>query len=207
MFNFKPKDYLFFELFISGSKIINNSANELRLLMDNLTKPEPILEKLTVLEHEGDSITHKLIEHTKKMFITPLDREDIFRITKDIDNVTNKIEAAAHKFYIYSIETPTPEAVEIVDKLVTATEDLITIISELKTMDKSKIMLEKIIKVNVIENEADLIYRKAVKNLFDNSTDVLYVIKWKDLYKYLEDSIDACEKLANEIRGVVMKYA
>lgn len=207
MFNFKPKDDLFFELFISGSKIINSSATELRLLMNNLQNPEEILEKLTALEHEGDSITHKLIEHTKKMFITPLDREDIFRITKDIDNVTNRIEAAAHKFYSYNIDIPTPETVEIIDKIVTATEELIIIISELKTLNKSKIMLEKIIKVNVLENEADLIYRKAVKKLFDNADDVLYVMKWKDLYKYLEDSMDACERLANEVRGVVMKYA
>lgn len=207
MFNLKPKDNLFFELFINGATIINSSALELKGLMNNLENPEPILEKLSELEHEGDTITHNLIEHTKKMFITPLDREDIFRITKDIDNVTNLIEAAAHKFYVFGVTEPTPEAIQIIDKLVRATEDVMVIISELKTLHKSQLMLDKIIEVNIIENEADRIYRKAIKSLFENPEDMIYVIKWKDLYKFLEDSIDACERLANEIRGVVMKYA
>jgi uncharacterized protein Yka (UPF0111/DUF47 family) len=68
-------------------------------------------------------------------------------------------------------------------------------------------MIDKIIHVNTIENEADQIYRKAIRKLFENPSDVLHITKWKDIYKYIEDSIDTCEKLANEIRGVVMKYA
>jgi predicted phosphate transport protein (TIGR00153 family) len=141
------------------------------------------------------------------MFITPLDREDIFNITKCIDNVTDDIEAVAHRFYMYSVNEPTSEAVAIIDMLIKATEDLVTVVSQLKTLNKSDLMVQKIIEVNRIENEADQIYRKAVKKLFDNPTDVLYTVKWKELYKYIEDAMDSCEKLANEIRGVVMKYA
>jgi predicted phosphate transport protein (TIGR00153 family) len=207
MFNIKPKDKMFFDLFSEGVKISNESAKELRALMDELRTPDEKLTKLSDLEHDGDTVTHKLLEHTKKMFITPLDREDIVSITREIDNVTDNIEAAAHRFYMYSLTEATPEAVQILDKLVAATESLMVIISELKTLNKSDLLLEKIIHVNTLENEADQIYRKAIKNLFSNVEDVLHVMKWKDIYKYLEDSMDACEKLANEVRGVVMKYA
>lgn len=207
MFHIKPKDDMFFDLFSKGAETFNNAAKELRAMMDDLGNPEARLTKLTQLEHDGDAVTHKLMEHTKKMFITPLDREDIFSITKDIDNVTDDIEATAYRFFMYGVDKATPEAIQILDKLVEATEDLVTIVSELKTLHKSTLMIEKIIHVNTIENEADQIYRHAVKKLFDDPKDILYVMKWKELYKYIEDSMDSCEKLANEIRGVVMKYA
>jgi len=207
MFNFKPKDNLFFELFSKGAEIFNTSAKELQLLMNELDNPNARLDKLAKLEHEGDVITHELIEYTKKMFITPLDREDIFNITKGIDNITDGIESTAHLFYMYNVTSATPEAIELVNKLMAVTTDLVMVISELKNLSKSTILTKKIIDVNTLENEADLIYRKAMRKLFENPDDLLFVIKWKNLYHHLEDSIDACETLANEIRGVAMKYA
>jgi len=207
MFNFKPKDNLFFELFSKGAEIFNTSAKELKLLINELDNPQVRLDRLVKLEHEGDLVTHELIEHTKKMFITPLDREDIFNITKGIDNITDGIESTAHLFYMYNLTSITPEAAELIDKLVAVTTDLVKVISELKYLSKSTLLIEKIIDVNTLENEADIIYRKAMRNLFENPKDPLYVMKLKDLYHHLEDSIDNCEKLANEIRGVVMKYA
>lgn len=207
MFNFKPKDNVFFELFSKGADIFYSSAKELKLLINELDNPEARLDKLVRLEHEGDLVTHELIEYTKKMFITPIDREDIFNITKGIDNITDEIESTAHLFYMYNLTAVTPEAIELIDKLVAVTSDLVKVISELKHLSKSTILIEKIIDVNTLENEADIIYRKAMRNLFENPQDLLSVMKFKDLYHHLEDSIDNCEKLANEIRGVVMKYA
>jgi len=207
MFNFKPKDNLFFELFSKGAEIFNTSAKELQLLMNELDNPNARLDKLAKLEHEGDVITHELIEYTKKMFITPLDREDIFNITKGIDNITDSIESTAHLFYMYNVTSATTEAIELVDKLISVTSELEMVILELKSLRKSTVLVNKIIDINTLENEADLIYRKAMRKLFENPEDLLFVMKWKDLYHYLEDSIDACETLANEIRGVGMKYA
>jgi len=207
MFNFKPKDDLFFELFSKGAKIFNNSAKELKLLMKELDNPKARLENLVSLEHEGDIVTHELIEYTKKMFITPLDREDIFNITKGIDNITDSIESTAHLFYMYNVTSATTEAIELVDKLIAVTSELEIVILELKSLRKSTVLVNKIIDINTLENEADLIYRKAIRKLFENPEDLLFVMKWKELYHYLEDSIDACETLANEIRGVGMKYA
>ena len=206
MFNFKPQDNLFFELFSKGAQIFNNSAKELKLLMNELDNPKERLKKLVNLEHEGDLVTHELIEYTKKMFITPLDREDIFNITKGIDNITDSIESTGHLFYMYNVTEATPEAIELVDKLIVVSSDLVKVILELKSLRKSTILVDKIIDINTLENEADLIYRKAMRKLFENPQDILFVMKWKDLYHYLEDSIDACETLANEIRGVGMKY-
>jgi predicted phosphate transport protein (TIGR00153 family) len=206
MFNFKPKDDMFFQLFSKGIEISNAAAKGLRQLMKEFDNPKQRLEELTKLEHQGDQITHDLVEHTKKMFITPLDREDIYNITKCIDRITDNIESTAYRFFMYNITKPTDETILMLDKLVEATDELVIAISQMKTL-KSDLMLQKIIDVNKIENDADLIYRKAVKKLFDNPDDLLGIVKWKDIYKYLEDGIDSCEMLANELQGVVMKYA
>jgi len=207
MLNFKPQDNVFFEPFSKGAEIFNNSAAQLNILMTELDNPKARLDKLVKLEHEGDLVTHELIEYTKKMFITPLDREDIFNITKGIDNITDSIESTAHLFYMYNVTEATQEAFELVDKLMAVTADLVEVIKELKFLRKSTILVKKIIDINTLENEADLIYRKAMRKLFEKPEDFLFVMKWKDLYHSLEDSIDACETLANEIRGVGMKYA
>lgn len=207
MLNFKPKDKVFFELFSQGIEIAAKSAKEFRKMVDELDNPNDRLVSLSNLEHEGDKVTHKLIEYTKKMFITPLDREDIFNLTKEIDNITDDIESAAQRFFMYNIDMVTPEAIQIIDKLVEATEELVKVVDGLNNLGNSDEMVKGIIDVNTIENESDCIYRNAMRKLFDNPEDILYVIKWKDIYKYLEDSVDACEKLANEIRGVVTKYA
>lgn len=207
MFSIKPKDEKFFELFTKGIQISSSAAKELRALMDELSSPDKRLANLTKLEHEGDTIAHNLMDYTNKMFITPLDREDIFSITREIDNVTDDIDATGHRFYMYYIDKPTNEAIALLDNLVIATEELVSIVAELKTLHKSSAMIDKIIHVNTIENEADQIYRRAIRSLFENPSDVLFVTKWTHIYKYIEDSIDACEKLANEIWGVVAKYA
>lgn len=206
MFNIKPKDDMFFLLFSEGVSTANKASKELKALTEDLSNPDEHLKTLTNLEHEGDRITHKLVEHTKKMFITPLDREDIYTIAKAIDSITDNIESTAYRFFMYNIFESNEETTQVINKIVDATEELVIAVAELKHLNKSKIILEKIISINRIENEADLIYRKAVKKLFDDPDDLLKVIKWKDLYKYLEDTIDCCELLANEIQGVVMKY-
>lgn len=206
MFNIKPKDDMFFLLFSDGIDIACKASKELKKLTEDLSNPDEHLKILTNLEHEGDKITHHLIEHTKKMFITPLDREDIYTIAKAIDSITDNIESTAYRFFMYNIVESNEETIQVINKIVDATEELVVAIAELKYLNKSKLILEKIISINRIENEADLIYRKAIKKLFDNPDNLLEVVKWKDLFKYLEDTIDCCELLANELQGVVMKY-
>jgi hypothetical protein len=140
-------------------------------------------------------------------FITPIDREDIYNIAKEMDNIVDTIEEAANSFDLFLITEVRDEAKVMSRLILECIVELKVVVNEMRRMKKSKLLQEKIIEVNRIENEGDVIYRKAIKSLFENETPPLEVVKWKLIFEFLEESIDSCENVANILEGVVMKHA
>ena len=207
MFSLYPKEEKFFDMFIMSARTISKAAELLREMMNDLGNAEAGFKKIKEIERRGDQQLHAIFEHLNRSFITPIDREDIYGIGKQMDDIADHIEAAASRFVIFSIPVATDEAKTIGDLIVECARELIGLMEELKRMKKSKKIIVKIIEINRIEEECDALYRKAIKDLFCGQTPVLEIIKWKDIYERLEQSIDACEDVANIVEGVVMKYA
>jgi predicted phosphate transport protein (TIGR00153 family) len=207
MFSLSPKEGKFFDMFIMSAKIIYKAAEQLREMMDDLSDAEAEFKKIKDLERRGDQQLHAIFEQLSRSFITPIDREDIYGIGKQMDDIADHIEATASRFVIYGITVATDEAKTIGNLIVDCTREMITLMEELNKMKTSKSIVAKIIEINRIEEECDGLYRKAIKDLFSGQTPVLEILKWKDIYERLEKSIDACEDVANIVEGVVMKYA
>lgn len=207
MFSLKPKEEKFFDLFIEAAQNVHQSAVKLRELMDDLGNKEAKLREIEHLEHKGDKKVHDILEQLNKSFITPIDREDIYMITKETDDIIDHIESTANRFIMFNVENCTKEAKMMADMIVDSSRELIGLMEELKIMGKSKKLTEKIIEINRIEDEADSFFRITVKELFKGNIETLEVIKWREIYEYLEKTIDACEGVANIIEGVVMKHA
>ena len=205
MINLNPKEDKFYKMFILAAKNVNEAANILRQTMDNLQQKETNACEVERLEHKGDKMVHSIIQELNKSFITPIDREDIYAIAKEMDDILDSIDSTIHRFIMFNIDEITEEAKMLSNFIVDSTNEIIGIMSELKNMKKSNDIMEKIIYVNKIENDGDTYFRQAIKDLFDNHTDVLKIIKWREIYQFLEDTIDSCEKVANIIEGVVMK--
>ena len=142
-------------------------------------------------------------------FVTPIDREDIYDITKRMDDIIDNIESILHRFIMFNISESSEEAKIFADFLIKATEEIVALMGLLSGMNKNvKEISDRIIAVNRIENEADVFFREVVGKLFRNeSLGALEVIKWKDVYQMYENAIDACEAVVNIIGGVVMKNA
>jgi hypothetical protein len=207
MFNLSPNEEKFFDMFIMSARTISKAAELLREMMENLGDAEAEFKKIKEMERRGDQHLHAIFEQLNRTFITPIDREDIYGIGKQMDDIADHIEAAASRFVIFDIPVATDEAKIMSDLIVDCTREMIALMEELKRMKKSKKINAKIIEINRIEEECDTLYRKAIKDLFCGQTPVLEIIKWKDIYERLEKSIDACEDVANIVEGVVMKYA
>jgi hypothetical protein len=207
MFSLSPKEGKFFDMFIVSAQLIYKAAEQLREMMDDLSDAETEFKKIKELERKGDRQLHGMFEQLNRSFITPIDREDIYGIGKQMDDITDHIEATASRFVIYGITVATDEAKTIGNLIVDCTREMIALMEELKRMKKSKSIVTKIIEINRIEEECDTLYRTAIKDLFGGQTPVLEILKWKDIYERLEKSIDACEDVANIVEGVVMKYA
>jgi uncharacterized protein Yka (UPF0111/DUF47 family) len=142
-----------------------------------------------------------------KSFITPIDREDIHLISKELDNIVDAIETIAHKLQMYSITYIRKEAFDMVKLIIQSTIDLTQLMLAMNELKKVDIMKKHIIEINRLENLGDGIFRNAMKNLFDNETNPIEIIKWKSIFEKLENAIDYCEDVANIVEGVVMKHA
>lgn len=157
------------------------------------------------IEHEGDAITRDLIQLLNTQYVTPYDREDIYELATSIDDVVDHLDEASDLLELYGVESPTRQAIEQCRILVGAVEHLATALGELKGL---RGVQKELIALKDLEDEGDRVVRGAIADLFrDPRIDPLIVIRWKDIFEALEDSLDACETAANVIGNIVVKNA
>ena len=153
-------------------------------------------------EHEGDRITHDIIDRLNHTFVTPIDREDILALASALDDIVDYTEEVADYLGLYKIEAPMDQAIRLARVLKAAgRSDRRGDPAAAGLPDISRYTVE----INRLENEGDRITREAVASLFDGGIDPMVVIRWKDLFERLEAAIDATERVANIIEGIVIK--
>jgi len=207
MFRVTSKEERFFDYFIETSEIICKAAALLDDLTNNYNNVNEKIKSIEDAEHACDNMVHKILNELNKAFITPIDREDIYTIAREMDNITDDIEAAAQRFSMYNVKQVRPDALKLSKLIVNATSELKNVMIEMKNMKTSKTLEDKIIEVNNVEDEGDTAFRDAMANLFLTEQDAVEVIKWKEIIELFENTLDACEDVANIVEGVVMKHA
>ncbi len=203
-FNFLPRDEQYFVLFEEAARNITESALLLQDLVQNFTDAEEKAARIRALEERGDEITFQIISRLGKSFITPIEREDIFSIARELDDIVDLIDASAARLATYAIEVPTDAAKEFAGLIVRGSRELEKVLALLHKKDISQIRLPKMA-VNKVESDADRLLRKVVAGLFTGGQDALTVIKWKEIYETLEEVTDRQEGLANLIEGIIVK--
>jgi len=162
-------------------------------------------EQVKAVETAGDDLTRDLINLLNTQYVTPFDREDIYLLATEIDDVVDYLEEASDLLGLYGVEMPTRHAVEQCRVIVRACEQLAVACDNLKGM---RGVQQALIEVKQLEDEGDRILRDALGSLFrDEGIDPLIVIRWKDIYEALERALDACETAANVIGNIVVKNA
>jgi predicted phosphate transport protein (TIGR00153 family) len=160
-------------------------------------------EQVKKEETEGDSITRELITLLNTQYVTPFDREDIYLLATEIDDVVDYLEEASDLLGLYGVEMPTRHAVEQCGIIVRACEQLATACDNLKGM---RGVQDALVELKSLEDEGDRVLRDALAALFrDEGIDPLIVIRWKDIYEALERALDACETAANVIANILVK--
>lgn len=203
-FNFLPRDEQYFVLFEEAARNITESALALQEMVEHFTEVEEKAARIRAFEERGDEITFQIISRLGKSFITPIEREDIFAITRELDDIVDVIDASAARLATYAIDQPTEAAREFARLIVEASRELEKVLALLHKKDVSQIRLPKMA-VNKVESEADRLLRRVVAGLFTSGQDALTVIKWKEIYETLELVTDRQEGLANLIEGIIVK--
>lgn len=199
-----PRDESFFELFVRQARNIEAAADELRELISDYRDVEARAARIRHLEHEGDEMTHEVMRRLNTVFVTPLDHEDIHKLTSTLDDVLDHIEAAADLFVLHKIEAPLPDMKAQADVLVQATR---AVREGLEVLPRYSQLAPHWIEVNRLENDGDRVYRRAVADLFDGDHRALDVLKWKDIIDELEAAIDRLEDVSDVLEAIALKHA
>jgi hypothetical protein len=206
-FPFLPKSEEFFDLFEEGAANLVKIAELFRELVEKWEGVEDKVREITELEHKGDDVIHRIMANLHSTFLTPLDREDIASLAQRLDDVVDFIQAAAEHMLIYKIACPTKSALELANVIVDAAHEVERAMPGLRRRAALGQMLARCVELNRLENEADRILRRALGELFENGTDVIDIIKWREIYEYMETATDRCEDVANVLEGVALKHA
>lgn len=202
-----PREGRFFVLFDESARNAADVAQKLKDMIYNWSNAEKDVASIMEMEHKGDGITHEIIALVHKTFVTPFDREDIALLAHSLDDIVDFIESAADSMKLYEIKEPTARAKQLADIIVQTTIEVREAISELRRKVDLKQILKRSVEINRLENMADQIYREALAELFHDSKDITYIIKWREIYEYMETATDRCEDVANVLEGVALKYA
>ena len=206
-FSFFPKEEGFFDILEEASENVVKGAKAFRELVSHWSLDSELIPQIREIEHEGDRMTHEVIDRLNRTFITPIDREDIHDLAKELDDVIDIIQATMDRMQLYRIETSSPVLVQMVEVLLKSTEVVDKAIKSLRDMKHTRSTLDFCIEVNRLENEGDAIFKTALGNLFSEKRDVLDIIRWKEVYEAAEFANDKCEDIANIIEGIIVKNA
>jgi uncharacterized protein len=197
-----PRDRTFFDLFIEAGENTVKASRLLDQMMATWPDSGDLSQQILDAEHEGDRITHAIVKRLNSTFVTPIDREDIYGLATQMDDIVDYTEEAADFLGLYKIEAPMSQAQELTKVLVAACEQLAAGLEHLRDFkDLDRYWIE----IHRLENDGDRISRNAVASLFSNGIDPMMVIRWKDMFAVLENAIDATETAAQILEGIVIK--
>ncbi|MQA87303.1 MAG: DUF47 family protein [Streptosporangiales bacterium] len=197
-----PQENSYYDMFAESA---NNIITAARLLVDLIgdgSDREEIAGKMRVCEHAGDEITHNIMRRLNESFITPFDREDIYRLASTLDDVMDFMEASADLVVLYRLDELPKDVIRQVEVLERAAELTGEAMPRLRSM---KDLSEYWIEINRLENQADQVYRRLLAKLFSGEYDTLTVLKLKEVIDQLEEAADAFEHVANTVESIAVK--
>jgi uncharacterized protein len=202
-FRLIPREEKFYDDFKQMADQLRHGA---RLLEEMFAVDPPLLDKaheIKEIEHKCDFLTHEIIQRLNKTFVTPIDREDIHELARTLDDVMDAIDNAAALIPLYRIDKMRAGAREMTRVIIQQTDEIRVAV---EALEARKGVLERAIEINRLENEADRIHKHALGTLFDEETNPIMVVKWKEIFDILEEATDACEDVANLLENVVVKH-
>jgi len=197
-----PRDSAFYGMFTEAGRNVAEAAEVLAGLLDPNANREAIAKELREREHAGDAVTHRIMRRLNSSFVTPFDREDIYRLASALDDVIDSIEAAADFVVLADVGKLPALMADQIQLLVRSAAETGDAMGRLKTLrDLEPYWIE----VNRLENEADRVYRKLLSRLFSGDYDALTMVKLREVADGLEDAADALEHVAHAVETIAVK--
>jgi uncharacterized protein len=198
-----PQKREFFDLFNqAAANAVAISSRLIELLEEFPTRSGEGMRDIKELEHQGDRLTHELVDLINRTFVTPFDRDDMYRLAGVLDDICDNIDDSAEKILGYGareIREPARRQAELIHR---AAIKLSEAIARLEGFKDSK---RQLIELRTLEDEGDRIAREAIAELFGGGVDAITLIRWKDIHEQLEEAIDACENAVDVLEAILVK--
>ncbi len=193
-----------FDLFERAAANIVRAATLLDEMLADFPETQGLAREILICEQDGDQITHEVIKRLNHTFVTPIDREDVLRLTSALDDIVDYIEEVADYLGLYRIEAPMIQSQALAHVLLDSVRQIELAIPLVREYKDVKVHT---VEVHRLENEGDRIVRGAIASLFEGGIDPMVVIRWKDIFERLENAIDSTERAAYLLEGIVIKNA
>ncbi len=202
----KKQDSYYFDNFSACAEYSLQAARLLGGIMKgfNADELESYTAKMHEIEHAADMKKHELMEVLIKAFITPIDREDIMEVSRNLDDLTDKLEDVVIRLYCNNVTAIRHDAIELTEVVIKLCQEVSGLMKNFRDVKHPKNLKEHIIRINSLEEDADRLYIKAMHDLH-TETNVMEVIAWRDIYTYLEKCSDTAEHVADIVESVVLK--
>ncbi len=204
--NFLPKEVKFFDyLNLQGENLVKASGY-FKSILKNGVMDEASARKIHDLEHEGDTLNHEITDMLNRTFITPIDREDIYALANQLDDVMDMLNAMAGRMKLYKLDPGDEYFSQFMDLIDQSAVALSNAVKHMHDTKRARRVLDHCIEVNRLENVGDQVREKAISNLFETEKDPIMVIKWKEIYEVAEGTMDKCEHVAKVIESILVKH-
>ena len=203
---FFPQEFSFFDLF---AKQVGYAVEAALCFKEWASKgaDEAMLRKIETIEHQADEVAHTIIGQLDKTFITPFDREDIYTLVKEMDDITDMINTIMSRMIVYKLTEVNETLVEFASVIEQSVLCVERAVKGLRKPKKAKSVLEYCVEINRLENVGDAMRDAVLTKLFEEEKDPIAIIKWKEIYQYAETVLDICEDVANVVESILVKQA
>jgi predicted phosphate transport protein (TIGR00153 family) len=206
-FTFLPKGFNFYNLFDEQADVAVEAVVLFNEIVRCGTVDAASLTQMDALEHRGDQITHDLIERLNKTFITPFDREDIYRLATELDDVVDMMDTIVGRLRVYKLYGVNKNLVEFATVIEQSVRQVALAVKGLRKANNFKAIMESCVEVNRLENVGDTMRDESLADLFETESNAIAVIKWKEIYQDAETVLDVCEDVANVVESILLKQA
>ena len=203
---FFPREFDFFNLFEKQADYAVESAKKFKEIASTRSViNEEMHKSIQDLEHKADGASHTIIDQLNKTFITPFDREDIHMLTKELDDITDMFNTMVGRMKVYKISGGDKHLIEFASVIEESVSEVAKAVKGMKSKNEMKSVLATCSNVNRLEKVGDVMRDKALTELFENTTNAIEVIKWKEIYQDAETVLDICEDVAHVIESILVK--
>lgn len=207
MWKLRPTDNNFFYMLHEIASLIPQAGTIFHQLVITEINVDEAMKNLNELQDESNRLTAKVVDKVGKSYVPPMDREDIFRLAKQLNDLLRVVHATVERIKLYHLDNPNQNIIDLINLLLETLKILPDITENLSDIRNNADQIMQLCNyIGDQENEADFYYRHALAELFDTCHGTAEIIKWRDICQHLEKAFDNCERLADSIKGAVMKY-